>query len=677
MDIQTKDGITLRNIPDGTPEEAIKARLATIRAERGQPAAPVAEDSFAKRVGMGALEAGLGVAQLASRPVGAIGEAVGSEYLSRVPQETDAAVGQLRQAQESGAPQGFDAGRLVGNVGALLPAGFARAPAALARVLTTGKPLAQAAKVGGAVGGSTAVLMPTTGENLAIEKGKQAALGIAGGVVLGPLASKAGQLVASGLSKVAARINPGANISVTVDALFTQSGIDPRTVSAEFRKEVESQVANALRSGAQPTANREALLNREAFDRIGAQGTKGQVTRDPSQWAEEEFIRNAPGAGGLRLNYDATRAKMSEGLQAMQAASAKALDAPQAGARVAQPLVTAKDKGQQLVSALYDDALARIGVNTPLDGPGIVSRVNANLRQTLTRGALPADIKTELRDMAAGKEPFDILRAEEVIKAMNRIEGSAKPEEVVAMGIVRKEILDAYGQLSEKAGKEAAEAFGFARKAASDRFSLMDAIPALKGAGDVSPDVFIQKFVTGPTAKRQEVAELWRFLGKADPAAREQIRGQIVYDLRKAAGFTENTPDSRFLVASFDKALESMKHGGKLGIIFTPEEVKTLDAIARVGRTMTERPGGTSGTGLGGAARLAGMVSALFDKLPIIGSTAGLVTTTAKVGGNAIKARNALQSASLVQNTGNAISPKTGNILAGGAGAAVPYAVNQ
>lgn len=35
MDIQTRDGITLRNIPEGTPEEAIKARIAMIRAERG------------------------------------------------------------------------------------------------------------------------------------------------------------------------------------------------------------------------------------------------------------------------------------------------------------------------------------------------------------------------------------------------------------------------------------------------------------------------------------------------------------------------------------------------------------------------------------------------------------------------------------------------------------------
>lgn len=38
MDIQTKDGILLRNIPDGTPEDQIKSRIASIRQERGTSA---------------------------------------------------------------------------------------------------------------------------------------------------------------------------------------------------------------------------------------------------------------------------------------------------------------------------------------------------------------------------------------------------------------------------------------------------------------------------------------------------------------------------------------------------------------------------------------------------------------------------------------------------------------
>lgn len=41
MDIQTKDGITLRGIPDGTPDDVIKARIDKIRAEGATPAVSV------------------------------------------------------------------------------------------------------------------------------------------------------------------------------------------------------------------------------------------------------------------------------------------------------------------------------------------------------------------------------------------------------------------------------------------------------------------------------------------------------------------------------------------------------------------------------------------------------------------------------------------------------------
>jgi len=42
-DIQTQDGIILRNVPDGTSEDDIKLRLAGIRAERDGPPTPQPE----------------------------------------------------------------------------------------------------------------------------------------------------------------------------------------------------------------------------------------------------------------------------------------------------------------------------------------------------------------------------------------------------------------------------------------------------------------------------------------------------------------------------------------------------------------------------------------------------------------------------------------------------------
>lgn len=47
MDIQTKDGIVLRGIPDGTPEDAIKARIALIREGRQSQNAAVSQEASA------------------------------------------------------------------------------------------------------------------------------------------------------------------------------------------------------------------------------------------------------------------------------------------------------------------------------------------------------------------------------------------------------------------------------------------------------------------------------------------------------------------------------------------------------------------------------------------------------------------------------------------------------
>jgi len=62
MDIQTKDGILLRGIPEGTPDEVIKERITKIRAEGGsKPQSPATQEpqelSFLDRAGR---TAGLG-----------------------------------------------------------------------------------------------------------------------------------------------------------------------------------------------------------------------------------------------------------------------------------------------------------------------------------------------------------------------------------------------------------------------------------------------------------------------------------------------------------------------------------------------------------------------------------------------------------------------------------------
>lgn len=66
MDIQTKDGILLRNIPDGTPDSVIKARLDKIRAgDLIDPTSGMSGfDKFAAGAGKAVVDTGRGVGQL-------------------------------------------------------------------------------------------------------------------------------------------------------------------------------------------------------------------------------------------------------------------------------------------------------------------------------------------------------------------------------------------------------------------------------------------------------------------------------------------------------------------------------------------------------------------------------------------------------------------------------------
>lgn len=75
MDIQTKDGILLRNIPDGTPDEEIKARIEKIRGGAvSQPKGGDSESSGrnAAIAGRAAWNGAASIADVAADPMGAV-----------------------------------------------------------------------------------------------------------------------------------------------------------------------------------------------------------------------------------------------------------------------------------------------------------------------------------------------------------------------------------------------------------------------------------------------------------------------------------------------------------------------------------------------------------------------------------------------------------------------------
>ncbi len=212
MDIQTKDGILLRGIPDGTPDEVIKARIQKIRAEgqQTQQATPPTSapenqpDSALTRFGRGVLQTtALPAAQLMSRPMGALGEAIGSDYLKNKPQEIDQFASELRQDAEKGAPDGFDWASVGGQIAGTLPAGALK----LGQMVRNA-PLVNRVLQGGVMGGQ---LTPTTENDAATDVGVGAGISAA----LPPVVRAAARVVSPTLSPAVQKLkNSGVGLTI-------------------------------------------------------------------------------------------------------------------------------------------------------------------------------------------------------------------------------------------------------------------------------------------------------------------------------------------------------------------------------------------------------------------------------------------------------------------------------
>jgi hypothetical protein len=124
MDIQTKDGILLRGIPDGTPDDVIKTRIAKIRAEAA-PAAPELEAPGALvKIGRGMMDFYQGANQ----------KRLNWQYGNESPEakQYTADVAEENRLYDKGRAHngqtGFDGWRMAGNIAtpaSLLPMGAA------------------------------------------------------------------------------------------------------------------------------------------------------------------------------------------------------------------------------------------------------------------------------------------------------------------------------------------------------------------------------------------------------------------------------------------------------------------------------------------------------------------------------------------------------------------------
>jgi hypothetical protein len=580
MDIQTQDGILLRGIPDGTPDEVIKARINAIRAEK----APQQEASIADKIAsnpvtrfaIGAAKPVLGAVQLGANAIGGKTAEAVNDHLATLEEMTNRG-----KAAQSGFGRG--AGEVADFAGQVLSPVYGGAAKLMPMVGGTGAIAAKGAALGGVSAAANPVMEREKQGDYWANKGLETGIGAVTGGIATPLMGKLGEAIAARLPRGGG--TNAARASLETDRVLREAlaevgqKIDdlPKVQYDQLRK----QVLDSFKSGKQLDAA--ALLRKADFDAAGMPSLLGQITRDPTQYAKEMNLRGVAGVGEPimeRLNLQ-NKALLDGVGKYAQGAS----DRVTAGERLAAALRSTDDSMHDQISAAYKAARNSAGKDLEVPLQGLAQDAADILKNFAEK--VPGGVKNNLAEYGifGGKQTkvFTFDDANRLLKNINDHVGADKATNTALAELrtsVKRAMMDA----------PADDVYAAARNLAAQRFKLHDLVPALKAASDdtVSADQFVRKFVS--KADTKDVRALAELLRKTDQTTYQEVRAQLGKQLQRAAFGTNPAGDNAFLPKAFKDALDDIGTK-KLAAFFNQKEIDELQRLGRVGAYMHSIPG--------------------------------------------------------------------------------------
>jgi hypothetical protein len=515
-----------------------------------------------------------------------------------------------KAAREATGQTGMDVSRLAGNI--VSPANLAiatRLPSA-----TTALGRVGVGATGGAVGG---LLTPATDENVSfpMQKAGQTVLGAVAGGALSPIAGKVGDFVGTQMKRFQ---SVGDNEVLAIAREFSESsGMAWDKMNAQDKSALVDMVKTSASKykGVDPRA----LINAKQFETEGVPYMQGQVTRNPGQWAQERNLAQLQGTG------DPLRDRMAQQSQLLQqkiGGFAKGAQEEQQGGNVLANALRDYDvKLSKDVSAKYQAARQAAGKDAEVPMQGLAQDF-ASVLDTFG-DKVPSGVLNNFRKygIAPGgdmtqRKLFTVEEADKLLKVINANQ-STDPATNAALAQLRASVK---GAVTKDAGVE--DVFTPARKAAAERFSLQEAVPALERAasGTANPDTFVQSFIVGKNAQSGQVKEMARLLREQSPEAYDEARAQIgAYLQRKAFG--ENTAGDKGI--SPERYAQALREFGsdKLGAFFSAAEVDQMRRLARIAANIESRPAGAVHNTSGTAATMVNFGAKLSAPLRALGST--------------------------------------------------------
>jgi hypothetical protein len=428
------------------------------------------------------------------------------------------------------------------------------------------------------------------------EKIKQGLIGFTGGGVAGASFHALGGALAKGIDFVKAKygnaIHPS-QLNEAADNVILQAGIDRSKVPVEFFNSLKDQARNALQTGDVKSFQQFAQNYSQANGLpVPVPMLRGQLTRDPMQYAVEQNLRGIQGTGepiqallqkqnsALIQNLDAFGAKIGD-------------DVTTSGHTLKNALRKADQAEQQVVKDAYTAYKNSTGKNidVPLQG---LAQDYARVLKDFGADQIPHGVRNNLDALGLIKggqlKVTTIDDAENLIKVINRNYDPAKQPKgtINALDDLRNSLNNAIREAGANLPGQAGAAAREARSTAEKRFKAIEGMPALRDLmKGKEPDKFVQNHILNGNV--DEISRMTKYLETNNPEALNQVRNDVMRFIKQRVVGNVSDENARFSQAQL-KAFLSDASEQRLKRFLSPEQITGLKQLNKVAENALVEP---------------------------------------------------------------------------------------
>lgn len=428
------------------------------------------------------------------------------------------------------------------------------------------------------------------------EKINQGLIGFAGGGVAGVTFHALGNALAKGIDTVKAKygnaIHPS-QLNEAADNVILQAGIDPKKVPLEFFNSLKDQARTALKTGDVKGFQQFAQNYSQANGLpVPVPMLRGQLTRDPMQYAVEQNLRGIQNVGepiqallqkqnsALIQNLDAFGAKIGD-------------DVTTSGHTLRNAFRKADQAEQQTVRDAYNAYKNSTGrnIDVPLQG---LAQDYARVIKDYGKSNIPEGVRNNLDELGLlkGKQlkVTTIDDAERLIKVINENYDKVKQDKstINALDNLRKSVNDAIHQAGANLPGQAGAAAREARSAAENRFKSIEGIPALRDLiKGKEPDKFVQNHILNGNV--DEISRMTKYLEANNPEALNQVRNDVMRFIKQRVVGNVSDENAKFSQAQL-KAFLSDASEQRLKRFLSPEQITGLRQLNKVAENALVEP---------------------------------------------------------------------------------------